>query len=151
MIGLFTRLFSKTKTDFARLIREGSIIIDVRSALGYKNGHIKGSENIPFDELNTKIGYFKKLNKPLITVCRSGSRSRMAKSILTANGLVAYNGGSWYAARLALYADNPSIDRIIFLLGSHNYKRMAAGISRTAYYLDGLVRYRLLWRERLPK
>ena len=89
MIGLFTRLFSKTKTDFARLIREGSIIINVRSALEYKSGHIKGSENIPLDELNTKIEYLKKLNKPLITVCRNGSRSRMAKSILTANGLVA--------------------------------------------------------------
>ncbi|MDP4212780.1 MAG: rhodanese-like domain-containing protein [Bacteroidota bacterium] len=96
MIGLFTRLFSKTKADFTRLIREGSIIIDVCSAPEYKSGHIKGSENIPLDELNTKIGYLKKLNRPLITVCRSGSRSRMAKSVLTANGLVAYNGGSWY-------------------------------------------------------
>jgi rhodanese-related sulfurtransferase len=96
MIGLFTKLFFKTKTDFTRLMRKGSIIIDVRSAMEYKSGHIKGSENIPLDELNTKIEYLKKLNKPLITVCRSGSRSRMAKSILTANGLVAYNGGSWY-------------------------------------------------------
>lgn len=96
MISLFTRLFGKTKTDFAGLIRKGSIIIDVRSALEYKSGHIKGSQNIPLNELSTRIEYLKKLNKPLITVCRSGSRSRMAKSILTANGLVAYNGGSWY-------------------------------------------------------
>ena len=96
MTGLFTRLFGKTKTDFAGLIRNGSIIIDVRSALEYKSGHIRGSQNIPLDELRTKIEDLKKLHKPLITVCRSGSRSRMAKSILTANGLVAYNGGSWY-------------------------------------------------------
>ena len=96
MTGFFTRLFGKIKTDFADLIRKGSIIIDVRSALEYKSGHIKASQNIPLSELSTRIEYLKKLNKPLITVCRSGSRSRRAKSILTANGLTAYNGGSWY-------------------------------------------------------
>jgi rhodanese-related sulfurtransferase len=96
MIGLFNRIFSKTRADFVHLIREGAVIIDVRTAPEYKSGHIKGSENIPLNELKGKIEYLKKLNKPLITVCRSGSRSRMAKSILKNNGLVAYNGGSWY-------------------------------------------------------
>jgi phage shock protein E len=35
------------------------------------------------------------LGKPVITVCRSGARSGMGKSILAAAGLEAYNGGPW--------------------------------------------------------
>jgi phage shock protein E len=31
----------------------------------------------------------------LITVCRSGSRSSMAKSILASAGIEVYNGGPW--------------------------------------------------------
>jgi rhodanese-related sulfurtransferase len=30
-----------------------------------------------------------------ITVCRSGARSGMAKTILTENGIIVYNGGAW--------------------------------------------------------
>jgi rhodanese-related sulfurtransferase len=35
------------------------------------------------------------MNKPIITVCRSGSRSGMAKRIIQSAGIEVYNGGPW--------------------------------------------------------
>jgi rhodanese-related sulfurtransferase len=35
-------------------------------------------------------------NKPIITCCRSGARSGMAKSVLAAAGVEVSNGGAWF-------------------------------------------------------
>jgi rhodanese-related sulfurtransferase len=37
----------------------------------------------------------KKKQKTVITCCRSGNRSGMAKSMLDAAGITCYNGGAW--------------------------------------------------------
>jgi rhodanese-related sulfurtransferase len=95
MINLIKNLFNRKKTDFASLVKEGAVIIDVRSVSEYQGGHIKGSRNIPLDTIQTKLPEIKKLKKPVITVCRSGARSSMAKSILASSGLTVYNGGAW--------------------------------------------------------
>ncbi|HCL82786.1 MAG TPA: rhodanese-like domain-containing protein [Chitinophagaceae bacterium] len=95
MSTFFSKLFNREQTDFAALVKQGAIIIDVRTTGEYRGGHIKGSRNIPLDSIKSKLAEIKKLQKPVITVCRSGARSGMAKSILLANGLVAYNGGAW--------------------------------------------------------
>ena len=54
---------------------------------------------MPLDSIRTKINELKKLNKPVITVCRSGARSGMAKGILKSAGLEVYNGGPWNSLR----------------------------------------------------
>ena len=94
MIKLIKRLF-KPKVDFVKLIKEGALVVDVRTKSEYGSGHIDGSKNIPLDKIKTEIKILKQLNKPIITVCRSGTRSGLAKSILTSAGLEAYNGGAW--------------------------------------------------------
>lgn len=94
MIGLIQRLFGP-KTNFAKLIQEGALVVDVRTKQEYQAGHIKGSRNIPLDKIKTEINTLKQLNKPIITVCRSGSRSSVAKSILHSAGVETYNGGAW--------------------------------------------------------
>ena len=38
------------KTDYAQLLKEGAIILDVRSKGEFSGGHIKGSVNIPVDQ-----------------------------------------------------------------------------------------------------
>ena len=73
----------------------GAVIVDVRSTGEFKAGHIPGSINFPLDNIRSKVAELKKLNKPVITVCRSGARSGMAKSILKSAGLEVYNGGPW--------------------------------------------------------
>lgn len=88
--GLF-----KPKVDVSKLLREGAVIVDVRTKEEYHAGHIKGSTNIPLDIIKKEIPALKNLNKPVVTVCRSGNRSSIARSILTAAGIQAYNGGAW--------------------------------------------------------
>ncbi|MCB9198624.1 MAG: rhodanese-like domain-containing protein [Flavobacteriales bacterium] len=81
--------------DYRELLSNGAKIVDVRTPSEYRMGHIKGSVNIPLQELNSKL---KKLNKSqaIITCCASGVRSASAKNILESNGFKeVYNGKGW--------------------------------------------------------
>ncbi len=93
MFGL-SKLFGP-KTDFSQLIKDGAIIIDVRTAGEFAEGHIKGSKNISVDKIQSSLAIIKKFNKPVITCCRSGARSAMAVKFLKSAGIDAYNGGPW--------------------------------------------------------
>ena len=57
------------------LIDSGAIVIDVRTKEEYDGGHIKGSINIPVDEID-KIDYDK--DDTLIIYCATGIRSQNA-------------------------------------------------------------------------
>lgn len=91
----FLKIIFKPSANMAKLIERGAVIVDVRTKGEYQAGHIEGSKNIPLDIIETDAVRLKKLNKPIITVCRSGNRSGMAKSILTSAGIEVYNGGAW--------------------------------------------------------
>lgn len=70
-------------------------LIDVRTPQEYATGHVGDAENIPLDQVGSRIEEFKKMKKPIILYCRSGNRSGMATSILKQKGLTeVYNGGS---------------------------------------------------------
>lgn len=84
------------KVDFVELVKQGAIIVDVRSKGEYAGGHIKGSINIAGDQLGQHIQKLKAKNKPIITCCASGMRSASAKNFLKSNGFTeVYNGGAW--------------------------------------------------------
>lgn len=95
MFQFLKGLVGGTDTDFKTLVTEGAIIVDVRTPGEYQSGHIKGSLNIPVDTIKNKLADLQKKNKPVITCCRSGARSGMAKDILSNAGITAYNGGPW--------------------------------------------------------
>jgi phage shock protein E len=96
MFGIFKKLMSSAPAaDYKSLVQSGALIIDVRTTGEYREGHIKGSLNIPLDQVKSRISELKKSNKPVITCCRSGSRSGMAKSLMAASGIECYNGGPW--------------------------------------------------------
>lgn len=96
MIQLIKRLFGfGPKVDFRELMNNGAQIIDVRSKGEYQSGHIRGSLNIPLQNLSGNLSKIKK-DKPVITCCASGMRSASAKSILRSQGFTeVYNGGGW--------------------------------------------------------
>lgn len=82
--------------DYNQLLKQGGVIVDVRSKAEYAGGHIKGSKNIPLPNLNSNPAIPKDKNKPIITCCASGMRSSSAKSLLQSRGYTnVHNGGSW--------------------------------------------------------
>ena len=82
--------------NFAELVEQGAMIIDVRTKGEYAGGHINGSVNIPLDKLVDNLNKLKSKNSPIITCCASGVRSASAKGILTSRGFTnVHNGGSW--------------------------------------------------------
>ncbi len=96
MLDFLKKLFSSEQTDYGQLVKDGAIILDVRSAGEFAGGHIRGSLNISVEKLGTNYHQLKKKKKPIITCCASGMRSASAKSMLKANGFTeVYNGGSW--------------------------------------------------------
>ena len=96
MFESIKNLFGFEKTDYAQLVKDGAIIVDVRSKGEFAGGHIRGSINISLDKIGSNIPQLKKKNKPIITCCASGMRSASAKSILKSNGFTeVYNGGAW--------------------------------------------------------
>ncbi len=96
MINALKKMFGiGPKVDYASLVKQGAVILDVRSKGEYQNGHIKGSINISVDTLANNLGKLKK-DKPIITCCASGMRSASAKSLLKSKGFTeVHNGGSW--------------------------------------------------------
>lgn len=104
MINTLKKLFGiGPGVNYAELVKQGAIILDVRSKGEFMGGHIKGAMNISVETLSNNLGKLKDKNKPIITCCASGMRSASAKSILTANGYTqVYNGGGWYSLRSKL-------------------------------------------------
>lgn len=82
------------KVDLGQKIKEGAVIVDVRTADEYRSGHVQGSINIPLDRIQEQLKKIDK-SKPVITCCRSGARSGMASDVLKRHGFDVYNGGPW--------------------------------------------------------
>ncbi len=97
MINTIKKLLGFGPTvDYADLVKQGAVILDVRSKGEYSGGHIKGSINVSVDTLSNNLAKLKDKNKTIITCCASGMRSASAKSILKSNGYTnVYNGGGW--------------------------------------------------------
>jgi rhodanese-related sulfurtransferase len=96
MFEAIKRLFSIKTIDYAQLMKEGAIILDVRTKGEYGSGHIRGSVNIPVEQLHKNLHKLKDKKRPIIACCESGMRSSSAKGILKSNGFInVHNGGRW--------------------------------------------------------
>lgn len=95
-MGFFGNLFGGGGgNNAAELLDRGAVIIDVRTPAEYKGGHVKGSINIPLDEVERNIERIQKMGKPVVVCCASGMRSGRAASILKQKGIECANGGPW--------------------------------------------------------
>jgi rhodanese-related sulfurtransferase len=86
--------------------RSKAIVVDVSDAQEYASGHVAGSRNVPFSQLEQRLPEVVK-NKalPVILVCPSGSRANRAVAIAKKLGYEqaqALAGGlnAWKAANL---------------------------------------------------
>ena len=67
--------------------RQDALVLDVRNAEEFRQGHILNARNIPMSQLDTRhsdIARYKE--KPVIVACESGSRSGAAAAVLRKQG-----------------------------------------------------------------
>ena len=84
------------------ILSNGALLVDVRSAGEFSQGHIKGAINIAYDTIANNLGRLPK-GKDIVLYCASGARSSAAMATLRSNGYErVYNAGSIGALRKAL-------------------------------------------------
>jgi len=96
-MGFFNNLFggSNTSDTISAIVKDGAFLVDVRSPLEFAQGNVKGSVNIPLDQVQNQLAKFKG-KENIVVFCRSGNRSGQAKAILERNGFTnVTNGGTW--------------------------------------------------------
>lgn len=84
-------------------LKAGEVILDVRSAEEFRDGHVPGSKNIPHDQVTAHIDELRKYEKVYIH-CQAGGRAGRAAQALAGMGLnnlvcISFGGmGDWRAA-----------------------------------------------------
>jgi phage shock protein E len=77
-------------------IRQGALVVDVRTPGEFADGHYPGAINIPLGDIEANIGRFGRADRPVVVYCRSGNRSGQAKTILESRGFIdVTNGGAF--------------------------------------------------------
>ena len=81
-------------------LKDGALVIDVRSSAEFNSGHLPNAINLPVEEIETALPRrVKDKNQVLLLHCQSGMRSGVAKSRLTGLGYAnAFNLGSYARA-----------------------------------------------------
>jgi len=98
VVFFFIRRKSLISPDAARqALKNGAVVIDVRTTEEYGSGHLPGTVNIPLSELSGRIPTVcSDKNRVLLLHCLSGGRSGMAIGTLKSLGYThAYNLGSY--------------------------------------------------------
>ena len=74
------RTFQENDIEIEELkekVKQGAILLDVRSRQEYQEGHISGAINIPEYEIDRRVEQeIQNKNLPIIIYCQYGSRSR---------------------------------------------------------------------------
>ena len=83
--------------EAATYLKNGALVIDVRTLGEFNSRHLTNAINIPLDEINSVLPQrVKNKNQVLLLHCASGMRSGMAKNKLNAMGYTnAFNLGSY--------------------------------------------------------
>jgi len=70
-----------------KINHEDAVVLDIRSMKEFSDGHILNAENVPLNGLSNQLQKLEKhKQRPIIAVCRSGSRSQAACSTLRKAG-----------------------------------------------------------------
>ncbi|MTG97180.1 rhodanese-like domain-containing protein [Myroides sp. BIT-d1] len=95
MISFINKLLGFGNNEqLANYIREGAILVDVRTVGEFKSGSVPGAVNIPLDKLEGQLHKLPQQSK-IVVFCRSGMRSGQAKRILENKGYTqVINGGT---------------------------------------------------------
>ena len=95
-------------SDAVRLINQGALLLDVRTAAEFESGHILDARHLPQEQLAQAAETYKRYkDKVVVTCCESGARSGAAARVLQGQGfsqVVNLRGGlqAWRAESLPL-------------------------------------------------
>jgi phage shock protein E len=93
-----------SSADIPALIKNGALVIDVRSPGEFSGGHIAEAINIPLNVISRDIqNHVPAKDQSIIVYCHSGGRSASAKKILEQGGYTqVVNAGSLHHMRKLL-------------------------------------------------
>jgi hydroxyacylglutathione hydrolase len=101
--GPLQGIASVSLAEFARCRgQNGAVVVDVRGADEWRNGHIPEARHLPLVELDQRLDELPR-SRPLIVHCQTGSRAAIAASLLKLSGFSdvrLFTGGfaEWRAA-----------------------------------------------------
>ena len=101
-MGFLDFIFGAKKRQVEEYLKNGAVILDVRTQGEWDKGHIEHAKHVPLDQLQQKVEELKQLNKPFIVCCESGIRSAKAAKYLNLNNIEATNGGGWVSLKKKL-------------------------------------------------
>ncbi|MCP4955753.1 rhodanese-like domain-containing protein [Photobacterium aquimaris] len=104
--GLFIATLSlsvMTSTSYAKNVsvqqfwqlqqQQPNVIIDVRTAAEFNDGHLDSAINIPYQQIATIVTHYPDKAQPILLYCKSGRRAEIAATALEKLGYTAiYNG-----------------------------------------------------------
>jgi phage shock protein E len=67
-------------------IKDGALVIDVRTPKEYAKGHFESATNIPVDQIHLRLQELGDKNRAIVLYCASGARSALATKIMRAAG-----------------------------------------------------------------
>lgn len=94
--------------EWADAVRNGALLIDVRSQGEWDQGHVDGARLLPVDQLDARIAEVEQWaggdkSKPVVVYCRSGARAARARTMLQKAGFTRVEtAGGYDTVRAAL-------------------------------------------------
>ncbi|SDT80829.1 rhodanese-like domain-containing protein [Actinoplanes derwentensis] len=119
--ALLTKLFRKpyrsvNPQQATMLIADGAMLLDVREPAEWRAGHAPRARHIPLGQLTARLAEVP-ADRSVITVCRSGARSRQAAVLLARDGRQVHNltggMGAWTSAGMPLQANGGRPGRLV--------------------------------------
>ncbi len=109
-LSLLKRVSWVSPQKASLLLREGALIVDVRSRAEFSSSHLPGALNIPVEDLDKgAVRQIPDKNRPLLLHCLSGTRSGLAKQALRQMGyLHVFNLGSYHRAEKVMKEARPT-------------------------------------------
>ena len=82
--------------------QQPNIIIDVRTASEFSEGHLASAINVPYQDIATITARYKDKDLPILLYCKSGRRAEIAATTLEKLGYTAiYNGRNYQQLKTA--------------------------------------------------
>ncbi|MBI3395408.1 MAG: rhodanese-like domain-containing protein [Spirochaetia bacterium] len=83
-------------SEVQAMIKNGALVVDVRTPGEFDSGHYPGALNIPHTEIGARLAELGAKDKGIVLYCRSGQRSGVALGIVSAAGFTkAVNAGGY--------------------------------------------------------